>query len=245
MHHLADLMAGVTERVSSPGQGGIGGGQRRAVLALDRLGRLLPAPPHHPEIEGSAPALCAAHNPRGARRPPPSPPSHSVLTGHISSLSSYLLDTSRPSPRTYWTRLVPPLAGCMREMAARARGAPRPTPAVVQTWQARGVSGGAARLALLLSGNDRDQVMAPTRPPSPPPRARGNEVQCSRGGTCVSRLAFPSPSSCLSCGSPGGGHPIYKMYPIYKIWEHPIYKMYPIYKIWEHPICKIYPIYKI
>ena len=34
----------------------------------------------------------------------PPPP---VLTGHVSSLPPYWLDTSRPSPRTDWTRLVP------------------------------------------------------------------------------------------------------------------------------------------
>jgi len=37
--------------------------------------------------------------------PPPFPP---VLTGQASSLPSYLLDKPRPSPRTYWTSLVPP-----------------------------------------------------------------------------------------------------------------------------------------
>ena len=41
----------------------------------------------------------------GQPAPPRLPP---VLIGHVSSLPPYLLDTSRPSPRTYWTRLVPP-----------------------------------------------------------------------------------------------------------------------------------------
>jgi hypothetical protein len=39
------------------------------------------------------------------RTPPPLPP---VLTGHVSSLPPYQLDTSRPSSRTNWTRLVSP-----------------------------------------------------------------------------------------------------------------------------------------
>jgi hypothetical protein len=58
---------------------------------------------------GVAPAA-----PRGAPAgriggpPPPLPP---VLTGHVSSLLPYLLDTSRPSFRTNWTRLVPPSVG--------------------------------------------------------------------------------------------------------------------------------------
>ena len=36
------------------------------------------------------------------------PPHLPVLTGHVSSFSPYYLDTSRPSPRTNWIRLVPP-----------------------------------------------------------------------------------------------------------------------------------------
>jgi len=45
---------------------------------------------------------CAASS-QTRRRTPPSPP-FPVLTGHVSSFSPYKLDTSRPSPRTNWTR---------------------------------------------------------------------------------------------------------------------------------------------